>query len=210
MSRVAIALARVFSGRMFDPGKQNRRSQFAELPTPPEGSVLFLGDSITEGGAWAEWFPELPTLNRGIGGDTVRGVRSRLDTAINRPSVISLLIGTNDIGGIGDTADPARIASETRELVHAIRAAAPDAPLVVTGVLPRSASFAERIRRLNASTRSFIETGEAGPDATYLDLWPRLADGDAIDPRYSHDRLHLSGAGYREWVAELRPHLTGR
>jgi len=45
--------------------------------------VLFLGDSITEQGMWHEWLPEVPTLNRGIGGDTVHEVQARLDSAVN-------------------------------------------------------------------------------------------------------------------------------
>jgi hypothetical protein len=34
------------------------------------GEVVFLGDSITAGGAWHEWFPDVPVVNRGIDGDT--------------------------------------------------------------------------------------------------------------------------------------------
>lgn len=203
MSRLAITLARLFSGSMFDRQKANRRSQFAEL-RPPVGRVLFLGDSITQFAEWAEWFPELPTLNRGIDGDTVSGVRSRLDTAIADPLAISLLIGTNDIGGIGETSDPERIAAAAQELVRAIRVAAPEAPLLLTCVMPRSASFAASIRRLNERLLA-IAVAEG---ATYVDMWTPLAGADGvIRPEFSHDRLHLTGAGYRVWVEALRPHL---
>jgi lysophospholipase L1-like esterase len=204
VSRVAIALARVFSARMFDPQKANRRSQFAAL-TPPPGRMLFLGDSLTQFAEWAEWFPGVPVLNRGIDGDTVRGVLSRLDTAINKPRAVSLLIGTNDIGGIGETADPDKIADAVAELVRAIRSAAPDAPLLVTGVMPRSASFASAIQRLNSRLRVIAEaTG-----ATFVDVWPSLADERGeIRPEFSNDRLHLTGEGYRVWVEALRPHIS--
>lgn len=204
MSRLAITLARIFSGSMFDRQKANRRSQFAEL-TPRPGCVLFLGDSITQFGEWAEWFPELATLNRGIDGDTVAGVLSRLDTAIADPAAVSLLIGTNDIGGIGETSDPHRIADAAHGLVRAIRSAAPDAPLLLTSVMPRSASFAAAIRQLNE--RLAIIASDEG--AIYIDMWTPLADADgAIRPEFSNDRLHLTGAAYRLWADALRPHLT--
>ena len=77
-----------------------RRSQFEALPKVAD-AVVFLGDSITEGGVWDEWFRELLTLNRGIGGDTVGGVLDRLDSALYEPRAISLLIGTNDLTGMG-------------------------------------------------------------------------------------------------------------
>ncbi|MEO8261457.1 MAG: GDSL-type esterase/lipase family protein [Pseudolysinimonas sp.] len=203
MSRVAIALAQVFSARKLDSGKQNRRSQFAAL-TPPPGHTLFLGDSITEGAEWAEWFPELATLNRGINGDTVRGVLGRLDTAVNSPTAISLLIGTNDIGGIGESADPDRIADATHDLVRALKVAAPGIPIILTSVMPRSASFARRITRLNARNRAMAET----EGVAYVDVWAALVDERGeIRTAFSHDRLHLTGEGYRIWVDALRPHL---
>ena len=203
MSRVAIALAHTFGSRRLEPGRQNRREQFAALPPPP-GHVLFLGDSITEGAEWAEWFPELPTLNRGINGDTVAGVRSRLGTAINAPAAISLLIGTNDIGGLGQSSDPDRIAAATHDLVRSIAEAAPGIPVVFTGVMPRSASFARRIQRLNALTRGMAKA----EGLTYVDVWAALADERGeIRRAFSHDRLHLNGEGYRVWADALRPHL---
>jgi hypothetical protein len=58
-----------------------RASQFEALPRVA-GRVVFLGDSITEGGCWEEWFPELPACNRGIGGDSVGGGHRR---AVRRP-----------------------------------------------------------------------------------------------------------------------------
>ena len=177
-----------------------RRDLFGGLALP-ESQVVFLGDSITEGGLWNEWFPLHPTLNRGIAGDTVEGVRSRLSSAVNHPAAISLLIGTNDLNGQGRTRSVAGIAAQFDELAHHIRALAPDTPLIVNSVMPRSAKFAARIRELN---RRYAETARA-VDATYLDLWPALADGDALRADCTWDGLHLNGHGYRTWVEVLRP-----
>ena len=71
--------------------QRGRRSQFEALPRLSD-RVLFLGDSITEQGIWAEWFPELQTLNRGIGGDPISGLLARLASDDDLDATI--LIGT--------------------------------------------------------------------------------------------------------------------
>jgi lysophospholipase L1-like esterase len=179
-----------------------RRNQFDVLPLP-EQRVLFLGDSITEAGNWNEWFPRYPTLNRGIGGDTVEGLRSRLGAALNRPAAISLLIGTNDLHGRRRTAKVADIAARFEELVHQIRTLTPDSPLIVNSVMPRDRRWASRIHELNARYAATVRD----VDATYIDLWPALADGDALRAAYTRDGIHLNGHGYQAWVDVLRPRL---
>src|SRR5208283_263374 len=65
------------------------------------GSVVFLGDSITQGWtALAKVFPDFKVVNRGIGGDTTRGILYRLnaDVLALKPAAVVLLIGINDIG----------------------------------------------------------------------------------------------------------------
>ena len=181
-----------------------RRSQFESLPSLAD-RVLFLGDSITEQGIWAEWFPELSTLNRGIGGDPICGVLARLDSAINAPRAISLLIGTNDLHGVGKSSAVVDIAAQMRELVDRIRQMAPSAPLFINSVLPRSTLFRDRIRSLNEYYQRIA--AEAG--ATYVDVWPALAGPEgAIRGEVTTDGLHLRGVGYRAWTDILRPHLA--
>ena len=184
--------------------QRGRRSQFEALPSPAD-RVLFLGDSITEQGIWAEWFPELRTLNRGIGGDPICGVLARLDSAINKPRAISLLIGTNDLHGVGKSRAVVDIVEQMRELVERISQMAPSAPLFINSVLPRSTLFRDRIQSLNEGYRRIA--ADAG--ATYVDVWPVLAGPDgAIRSELTTDGLHLQGAGYGAWTAILRPHLA--
>jgi lysophospholipase L1-like esterase len=180
-----------------------RRAQFnALLPAP--GRVVFLGDSITEWTAWEDWFPNLPTVNRGIGGEAIGDVLQRLPSALVAPRAISLLIGTNDLHGLGKSTDVDEIAQQMQTLVGAIQRIAPSAPLFITGVLPRSTYFRDRIIALNGHYRRI--TADSG--ATYVDMWPVLAgDRGAIRSEFTVDGLHLSIAGYAAWVDVLRPHL---
>jgi lysophospholipase L1-like esterase len=199
-----IATASPLIRRVMAPGQAMRRSQFEQLPLPP-GCVVFLGDSITEQGIWEQWLPELATLNRGIGGDTVSGVTARLATAINEPAAISLLVGTNDLSGFGASRDTSAIAAQLRNLVEELRRRTPDAALLVNSVMPRGKSMAHRVIALNAEVARIAE--DAG--ATYLDLWPILADRDGgLRDEFSLDHVHLNGPGYEAWVAALRPLLS--
>lgn len=183
--------------------KARRRAQFQAL-SPSPGRVVFLGDSIVEGGMWEEWLPTLPTSNRGISGDTVGEVMARLDVSIASPRAIALMIGTNDLHGLGHSSDPQSIASQVRELVAALQDRAAGAPIILHSVTPRSSLFAERIRELNTRYRTIAE--ESG--TSFVDLWPAFAETrGAIRSEFTLDGIHLSPAGYREWAAILRPVL---
>jgi lysophospholipase L1-like esterase len=166
---------------------------------------VFLGDSITEGGDWNEFFPELRTLNRGIGGDSVAGVRGRLAGALHQPVAISLLVGTNDLHGLGKTRDIDGIAEQFRDLVTNINLIVPTIPLFVNSVTPRTKSWVTKIEALNQRYASIA--ADAG--ATYIDLWPALADSEGqLRKEFTRDHLHLTEAGYQAWVEVLRPHLS--
>ncbi len=183
---------------------RRKTALFNQRPLIP-GRVVFLGDSITEGGDWNEFFPELRTLNRGIGGDSVAGVRGRLPSAIHQPVAVSLLIGTNDLHGLGETRDINGIAEQFRDLVTNIRVTVPDTPLYVNSVTPRTKSWVTKIKALNQRYARIA----ANADATYIDLWPALADSEgALRKEFTRDHLHLTEPGYQAWVGVLRPHLA--
>src|SRR6476620_4284261 len=80
---------------------RERRAKFAEQKSQQKHALVFLGDSITQG--WGDdfrgKFPHLKVANRGISGDTSRGLLARLDDDVLAldPSCIVLLIGTNDV-----------------------------------------------------------------------------------------------------------------
>jgi lysophospholipase L1-like esterase len=182
-----------------------RKSILFDQRPPLPDRVVFLGDSITEGGDWNEFFPELPTLNRGIGGDSVGGVRCRLASALHQPLAVSLLVGTNDLHGLGKTRDIDGIAEQFRDLVTNIKVSVPNIPLYVNSVTPRTKSWVTKLEALNRHYASIA--ADAG--ATYIDLWPALADGEgALRKEFTRDHLHLTELGYQAWVEVLRPHLA--
>ena len=73
-------------------------------------AVSFLGDSITHNGKWHSYiedyyltrFPSrtLRVFNTGISGDTAAGALARLETDVlpDRPNVVAIMLGMNDVG----------------------------------------------------------------------------------------------------------------
>lgn len=181
-----------------------RRRHFEVVPVPPR-RVLFLGDSITEAGLWSDLFPELPTTNRGIGGEATYDLIERVDGAINDPIAVNLLIGTNDLHGPRALRDLRQVAARHDAIVARIRELAPHATLLVNGLLPRTAHFRGHLQALN----EWYAASAARHGATYVDTWPTFADDDGvIRAEYSRDGLHLTPHGYLSWAGLVRPHLA--
>ena len=63
-----------------------------------KGGVVFVGDSITDFCNLDTYYPGLNAVNRGISGDTVEGIRGRLEESVFglSPSVVVLLGGANN------------------------------------------------------------------------------------------------------------------
>ena len=188
--------------RFLTPSIRMRGDQFAALKGRARADVVFLGDSITEGGLWSEWFPQLPLRNRGIGGDTTAGVLRRLDSAIDGdPRALFLLIGTNDVG-LGIAVDEA--VTNVDLILAAIRRRTPGTRVFLQSVMPRDRRLASRVRTLNRRYRDLAMRHQA----TWVDLWPALEGSPGeLRSEFSLDRLHLNGAGYRAWVHVLTPHI---
>ena len=81
--------------------RERRAAVGAASVEQDRGAVVFLGDSITQGwgGGLGAAFPGVKVANRGISGDTTRGVLIRLqdDVLALDPAAVVLLIGTNDL-----------------------------------------------------------------------------------------------------------------
>jgi lysophospholipase L1-like esterase len=143
--------------------------------------------------------------NRGIGGDTTRGVLYRLkaDVLDLKPEAVVLLIGTNDIGLGGD---PDEIADNIRQILLALKSSNPDMPVIMCKVMPRADRDlhpAEKIKKLNAMVETFAKNE---PKFTECDTWSIYADenGNCKKEEFP-DLLHPNATGYARWAAALKP-----
>ncbi|MDJ0334751.1 GDSL-type esterase/lipase family protein [Salinibacterium sp. G-O1] len=165
-------------------------------------SIAFVGDSLTEGGRWADWFPDRNTHNLGIGGNTTDDVVARLDSIIElRPEAVALLIGTNDLG---TRKSVEHLVRNIEFVLVTLRRALPGTRMLVQSIMPRGREFSAQIQDANRHLRQFAPSVKA----QYLDLWPAFSQEDGeLDPALSDDKLHLNDEGYERWLSELRPAL---
>ncbi len=173
-------------------------SAFEAFPLVPD-DIVFLGDSITEGGPWEEVFPDLQVRNRGVGGDTSEGVLKRLEQVTRaEPAKVFLLIGTNDLyRGVSED----EIVGNITEILDRLKQETPDTEVYLQSVLPRARSFRAPIEALNARLSEVaLEHGSA-----WVDLYPAFLDPETggIRAELSNDELHLLGPGYALWKEQI-------
>lgn len=187
-----------------------RRTAWAQRVEQDRGALVFLGDSITQG--WGDDiggdFPGVKVANRGISGDTTRGVIIRLDQDVLalQPGGVVILIGTNDLE---EGADPETIAANLKLILAKLKAHNAKLPIVLCQVFPSSETKkrpADRIKKVNQLYAAAVK-GDA--QITLIETWPLFANpqGDA-KPEEFPDVLHPNKAGYSKWAAALRPVLA--
>jgi len=187
-----------------------RRSTFANRMARDQGSVVFLGDSITQG--WGDdlggAFPGVRVANRGISGDTTRGVLLRLqeDVLSLNPTAVVLLIGTNDLE---EKADPETIAGNVKPILAEMKKNDAKMPIVLCQVMPSSESKkrpADKIKKVNELYAAAVKGDK---QVTFVETWTLFADpqGDAKKEEFP-DLLHPNKEGYAKWGAAIRPILA--
>jgi lysophospholipase L1-like esterase len=169
-----------------------------------KGDIVFLGDSITDGGCWDELFPGLPVKNRGINGDDTIGLLNRLEPILYySPKAIFLLIGTNDLNWWAYRHDDDILATYD-QILDCCKAISPATKVFVQSILPRAKRYSGHIRFLNDKLK--LLANKFGYE--YIDLFPHFANGEgALKSEYTNDNLHLMSDGYKKWVEILSPFI---
>lgn len=187
-----------------------KRSAWAQRIAQDQKSLVFLGDSITQG--WGDdfggSFPGVKTANRGISGDTTRGMLIRLqeDVLSLNPSGIVLLMGTNDLE---EQAEPETIAGNFQLIIRALKEHNPKLPIVVCQVFPSSESKKRPAAKIKKVNELYAAAVKGDPQVTLIETWTLFANeqGDA-KPEEFPDLLHPNKLGYTKWAAALRPILA--
>jgi len=172
-------------------------------PPPPVANptVALLGDSITEGGLWANYFPNQRVLNLGVSGDTTEGMLLRLGPLLAaRPPKVFVMAGINDL--LRGRA-PDEVFATYRQIVSELdgggRKVFVESTLHVTQ--PVDLAINEKVARLNSQLRGLCEQGRR---CTFVDMNSTLAPGGQLTREFTGDGLHLNQAGYEAWFAALK------
>lgn len=189
---------------------EKKRTGWAKQVKQDQGALVFLGDSITQG--WGDnfrgHFKGVKVANRGISGDTTRGVLIRLkeDVLSLNPKGVVILIGTNDLE---EKATPEVIAGNLKLIIAALKKHNAKMPIILCNTFPSSATKrrpADQIKKIN---QLYFAAVKGDAQITVLDTWLLFADakGDAKKPEFP-DLLHPNQIGYDKWAAALRPLLA--
>lgn len=195
---------------LFSTYYHQRVTHFKMLPQTND-DIIFLGNSITDGGEWSELFNDLRMKNRGISGDVSAGIIHRMDEIVERkPLKVFLLIGTNDLAR-ALSADS--VLKNIFWIADYLKQESPATRLYVQSILPVNNVFGKFgghtskgavIRQLNTT----LQKEAVNHHYTFIDLHASFADkGGKLNPAYTNDGLHLNGEAYNLWKHIVYPYV---
>jgi lysophospholipase L1-like esterase len=187
----------------------HQTSLFQILPTS-NSEIIFLGDSITDECEWAELLENPNIKNRGISGDTTKGILNRLDNIVElQPKKIFLMVGINNFIHYNQSVE--EILVDYKNIIAAIRDKSPSTEIFIQSVLPVNKTKYgidvnnNNVIKLNLSLKEL--TQEFG--LQYIDLFSHLSDSqNQLDPRYSLDGVHLNGQAYLVWKQVVEKYVV--
>lgn len=184
----------------------SRLDYFKGLPVS-NNEIIFIGNSITHWGDWAELLNSSIVRNRGIAGDISYGVLARISEVTNRrPAKVFIMIGVNDIGR---KVPLLKTINNYEKILLKIKQLSPATKVFVQSVLPINESLINRqyytgtnreILRLNSELRKLASKHSV----LYIDLHKLFIDATGqMEAKYTYDGIHLSAAGYLTWARHL-------
>ena len=193
-----------------EPFRTHRYDLFKVLP-PAEGSIVFVGNSITDMAPWVEMFRSdeatpLPIVNRGNSGTYSTEQSDNLESyLINKPKKLFMMIGTNDIATSGGLDfQPTQVLAYVKSIVQRVHKRSPETRVYLYSILNNNTSNrpAERWLETNRLVKAFVDKTNEGW-LKYVDIYGLLSDV-ASGGVWSYDKLHLTAASYQKWTEALR------
>lgn len=167
--------------------------------------IVFLGNSITEGGGdWGTRFNNPKVKNRGIAGDTTDGVLARLDELIHFKSAqVFILIGINDL--FRDDMPSQKVHDNIISIVRTIHKESPETKVYIQTILPTTTEGINSKVRL---TNSLLKESESSETYKLIRLHEQFIGSDeAMNMEFSTDGVHLNEKGYNQWVNKISSYV---
>ena len=195
----------------YDTDHYRDRMAYFERNPIGENKVVFLGNSLTEGGQWDKYFPEAAPVNRGISGDNTEGMLNRIDEiAISHPSKLFILAGINDIS---QNVPNKQITKHYRYIIQRVKEESPETVIYIQSLLPVNNDFGrykrligkeKQIGKLNKELKKLASKEKI----VFVNINPLYMDKDGkLDAQYTNDGLHLTESAYNIWVNELQKYI---
>ena len=194
-----------------------RYAQFEAEEEISSEDIVMLGDSLTEGGKWDEYFAEkIPEgtriINRGIIGDDAPGIYDRLEQILPyQPRKIFFLCGINDISHNLSTE---KILSDIEKVVSKIRTESPDTKLYIQSLLPYNQEKSI-YKSLNGKFEQVSEVNDGLKKmakkygAKYINHHKKFTDKKSKELRadLTRDGLHINQDGYAIWAKAISKYV---
>lgn len=181
---------------------EQKVSLFNLLPKT-KNEIIFLGNSITDIGEWAEIWQNKNVKNRGISSDITFGVLARLgNVLLSKPAKLFIMIGINDIArNIPDSI----ILKNYQKIIDQIKKQSPKTLIYFQSILPTNNNFTEYKNHQNKNEHILfvniaLQMICAEEQIVYVDLYNEFIDTNGkLNSLYTNDGLHLNGVGYMKW-----------
>ena len=189
---------------LFQTHYNNKVSSFIEENkkyNEGEVDVIFIGDSLTEGYDLTKFYPELITLNRGIGGDTTFGLEKRLNESVYalKPKVVVMLIGANNMDSMFENYEAILI--DLKENL-------PDSKIILLSLTAMGDNWGRK-NNLAAFNNVKIKKLAEKYNYTFIDLFTPLLDVNTneVYEGYTIDGGHFTEKGYEVVTSIVKPKI---
>lgn len=182
------------------PYRQQMRELYRQLPIH-ENNIVFLGNSITDFGLWAEFFGDNPDIvNRGIQGIESPEVLEHLALiGEGHPRKLFLMIGINDFE------HPQTVVPNIRKMVTLMQERSPQTEIYVQSILPCNI---EKRKTTPTTLNPQIKTLCDELGVTYIDVFKAMAGtGTSMPSNMTDDQLHPNILGYRVWCNTIKEYV---
>ena len=173
----------------------------------PQNPIVFIGSSSIRKWPTAEYFPNIPIINRGFGGSHISDVNHYINETVlkYKPRIIVFYAGDNDIA-YGKT--PESILDDYDYFVKNVHTNLSHTKIIFIPIKPslRRWSYWPKMKEANNLIYNYTTKN---PLLYYVDTSSPMLDnnGIPIPSLYINDSLHLSNDGYDLWSGLLEPIL---
>lgn len=184
---------------------ESRKTVLAVMPKDT-GTIVFVGNSLTEGCEWSELL-DRPVKNRGIAGEITSGLLERLPSIIAlQPARLFMMTGVNDLIFV----KPKELLVNYRKILDQLQRECPNTEVFVQSILPVN----NKVRQNGISNEDILQANQTivkmaeERGMTYINLHTLLCDESGrLASKYTYDGIHLKGEAYLLWKNAILPFL---
>lgn len=179
--------------------KLNIYEQENEKYSDYEVDVAFLGDSLTDGYNLALYYPDYVVSNRGIGGETTRGLEERLQVSAYdlKPKVVVMLIGGNNLNTMFENYE---------DILIGLKNNLPNTKVVLLSLTAMGKDWGHK-NEIACLNNVKIKLLAEKYDYTFVDLFTPLFDINIgeVYSEYTTDGAHFTSKGYEVVTSIVKP-----